>query len=353
MKPIEIKDVLDLSLKANQNGFRFIPLFVGPPGIGKSAIIQQWVKEKQLQLVDVRGAYLEAPDVVGKPKETVKDGREVLSYILPEFWPTSGKGLLLLDEINRSPNSVMNAYMQLLTDYKVHSYSFPNEWLIAAAINPEDEFHDVNHMDSALLNRFSVFHIDFDKDSFVEYMKSASWDKDIITFIDSGLWKYAPPQEISTSPGAIYISGRNWEKLNAAKSVGIPRSLESSIYESNLGPNYGKAFYNFVHNERPILLKDLLTNLQLSLDKLKEYSDPNNYKNSHLSITCKDLIDNESQVSMELLTAVVLVIPADQAVSLVSQLELKRKDTTIFANLIKNKEVHSRLKKTLKDNNGK
>ena len=42
MKPSDIMDIMDLAYRANEQGNILNPLFIGPPGVGKSHIIQQW-----------------------------------------------------------------------------------------------------------------------------------------------------------------------------------------------------------------------------------------------------------------------------------------------------------------------
>jgi len=61
MKPSEIMPVLDIAKKVNDMGKRFNPLFIGPPGIGKSQIVQQWCKENGYGFIDLRLAFFEAP----------------------------------------------------------------------------------------------------------------------------------------------------------------------------------------------------------------------------------------------------------------------------------------------------
>ena len=88
MKPSQIFDVLNLARKARQQGKKFNPLFVGAQGIGKSEIIQQWCKTNDLPFIDIRAAYLEAPDVIGFPQIKEVDGRARTVHVLPDFWPS-------------------------------------------------------------------------------------------------------------------------------------------------------------------------------------------------------------------------------------------------------------------------
>lgn len=334
MRPSEIHAVLDLALAATKNGDVFNPLFSGDAGLGKSSIIQQWCKKHDLPFIDLRGAYLEAPDLLGWPSIVLKDGRTVTTHNTPDFWPSSGQGVLLIEEPNRATTAVLNTFMQLLTDRKVHMYEFPPGWIIVGAINPENEHYDLNTMDTALKNRFVTFDVEYDKNTFVEYMKNAEWDKSIVTFIESNNWSYVKPENLGNTPGAKYISPRTFHQLNTAVKVGVSSDLEYMVYASILGRNVGKTYYSWRTNERPVLYQDLIKNKKTALQRLEEFSDPNNKKNSQLSITISDIVENKD-ISDELLADVLVVLPADQGPVLIKELEYVRKDMQILTRICK------------------
>lgn len=338
----QVGSVLDLAWNITQSGRTFNVLFSGPAGVGKSEKVQQWCRENKLPFIDLRAAYLEAPDVIGFPTVEVVDGRQVTRHNLPEFWPTGGKGVLILEEPNRGTTSVLNTFMQLLTDRRIHTYEFPKEWMIVALINPETAEYDVNTMDAALKNRFAIFDVQYDKKTFVNFMKSQNYDERIQMFVNSNMWEYVTPEAIANTNNSAnaYVSPRSFSALNNALKQGIHKDIELSIFEAMLGRAVGKTFWAFVNDERPVLLEDILKSPKKSLKLLKEYSDPNNHKNALLSITIKDIIDNESAnkfaiESDELLKDILMTLPADQAMDLLKQIEYKRKDSSILDKLIK------------------
>lgn len=348
MKPSKIFEILDMTLRARQANTVFNPLFVGPPGVGKSQIVQAWARSKNLPFVDLRVAFLESPDFIGFPSITVRDGRQITTHNLPEFWPTEGEGVLLLEEPNRGTQSVMNCLMQLLTDRKVHNYTLPEGWVIVGCINPEGEQYDVNTMDAALRDRFTMFEVTYDKPTFVSYMQSAKWHQDVVNFVDSGIWVYSPPETVGDTPGTKYVSPRTLSYLNAALVAGMgDKENELTVYESILGRNVGKDFYNFRHNESPVMYNDLVKNKKAALKKLEKFSDPNNYKNGMISLTVRDIIDY-GDIKDDLLIDVVLTIPVEQGTALIRDLEFKRKDNTLLSKLCSaNTEIKKRFQAVL------
>ena len=336
MKQTDIYAIMDLARRARQNHRKFNPLFVGPPGIGKSEIIQDWCKINNLPFIDLRAAYLEAPDLIGFPSVEKSGDRQITVHNVPEFWPVDGEGVLLLEEPNRGTTSVMNTFMQLLTDRKVHKYCLPDGWIICGAINPENEHNDVNVMDTALKDRFEIFEVNYDKKTFINFMQLNDWDKNIQMFIESNTWTYSKPEDIGEAIGNKYISPRTFSKLNAALLSQVPKEMELDIYESVLGKNVGRAFFQFMNDEQPVLYKDIVKNPKSAFNKLKKFSDPKDYKAGHISLTMKDVVENHDIKNDDLLAQILLNIPADNGPALISELEYKQKDPTLLDRMVKN-----------------
>jgi len=205
-----IDKILDYTLKARQLGLKVIPLFTGEAGLGKSFKCQQWVEEQRKRnpdfgFFDFRAAYYEGPDVIGFPSIEVINGRGRQVNNLPNFWPTEGEGLILIEEPNRGNQSIMNCLMQVLTDRKIGEYTLPDGWIIASCINPETGY-DVNTMDPALKNRFEEYEISYDHEAFMTYVKASNWHPHVVSFLNSGTWAYAKSGEIA--PTDKYISPR-------------------------------------------------------------------------------------------------------------------------------------------------
>lgn len=333
MNVSHIPEILNMAKRAREQGKTFTPCLVSAPGLGKSEIVQQWARSQGLPVIDIRTALLEAPDLIGFPSILNVNGRQRTEHALPDFWPTEGKGVLFIDEINRGTTSVMNCFMQLLTDRKVKDYQLPEGWIIVTAINPENEHNDVNNMDTALKDRLEFFELEYSKKVHVEYMEQVNYDAAVQLFVQSGTWQYSRPEEISNVAGSKYLSPRTFSKLDNAIKSAVPAHLELEIYNAILGELTGKAFYQFKHNEQPVVFEDLQKNLKKATKRLKEFCDPKNYKTGHVSITNNSLIENEKNVTDEMLYEVCLAIGPEQAMSLIKELEYKRNSQDILSRL--------------------
>jgi hypothetical protein len=339
MKPSNIFSVMDTALEARKLGEILNPLFTGEAGLGKSQVVQQWVKKQkeknpEFGFIDLRIAYMEAPDLIGFPETEVdSNGVARTKHRLPEFWPTSGSGLLLLEEPNRGTTGVMNCLMQLLTDRKVHNYELPKGWVIAGCVNPDSSEYDVNTMDAALKNRFVEFEVEYDHMTFIDYVESSSWDEKLATFLRSGIWIYKTTKEIAKE--AKYVSPRTWSQVNAAEMAGAhkSRNMHRLIVQSILGRDIGNEYHKFCYDQAPVTAQDLVKDVDAALNRLKQQSDPNTYQGDMIAATVESIEKaygglkkncKDGQIDEDLMVAVAKVIPSDHAVNLIKACGFKQ-----------------------------
>lgn len=372
MKPSRIFQVLDLALEARKAGKNFNPLFAGAAGIGKSQICQKWAEDQRSRnpnfgFIDLRAAYLEAPDFIGFPGEE-KDENGIIrtSHRLPEFWPTdeNSEGLLLLEEPNRGTTAVMNCLMQLLTDRKVHNYTLPKGWIIAGAINPDSAEYDTNSMDTALKNRFVVFDVEYDHNAFVSYISESNWCEHIVYFIKSGIWVYKEASSISED--GVYISPRTWEQINAAHLGGSLQDpqFHRIISTSILGKDIGNEFWSFIHDDSPVTAQDIIKDKEAAFEKLKKQCQTENYQGDKIEMTVQSIIKHyggtnakENEISEDQMAEVAKIIWSDQAMELIKACGLKAHDGNIksfFEEFCsRHKDLISILKSNIKINSSK
>ena len=374
MKPIRIIDVLKLTTKARKNGDIFNPLLTGDAGLGKSAICQMFAKVMQTtgfpesnipadpnyDFLDLRIAYMEAPDFIGFPETEMINGKKRTEHHLPAFWPTEGQGIILLEEPNRGTTGVMNCLMQMLTDRKVHNYTLPEGWIIVSCINPDTAEYDVNAMDAALKNRFEEYEIEYDAISFIDYIENSDWNQNVQMFIKSGAWIYKDTKSIGDE--GKYISPRTWSKINAAENAGLgeDRRLHRETVCAVLGRDIGNEYHKFCYDEAPVTAKDLLSDKKKAFNRLKKQSDPATYKGDMIAVTVESITMNygctikdkkaEGLVGEETMAEVAKIIPSDQAINLIKACGFKQSKgsiTTFFREFVKR---HPELTKVLKGN---
>ena len=191
----------------------------GPPGIGKSSIVADVASKNDLQLVDLRLSQLAPTDLRGLP--VAENG--VSRWFPPEFLPTSGQGILFLDEINMAPPAMQGIAQQLILDRQVGSYRVPEGWFIWAAGNRKSDRAAVFEMPSALANRF--IHLDLvpDFDSFKAWGLRAGLGEQVLAFL-----AFRPSLMHQIDPlRPAWPSPRSWVMANQLRGVAL--SVEPAV----------------------------------------------------------------------------------------------------------------------------
>lgn len=159
-----------------------VPVFIwGPPGVGKSAVVNQIAKDKGMDLVDLRMYLLNPVDLRGIPVADLQN--KVAEWIVPKFMPTKGKGLLFLDELNAAPQAVQAAAYQLVYDRRCGDYVLPDGWAIACAGNRAEDRAITFEMPSPLRRR--VLHLEMrpDIDDFCAWAMATQQAPEVVGFI--------------------------------------------------------------------------------------------------------------------------------------------------------------------------
>jgi DNA polymerase III delta prime subunit len=138
------------------------PVFLwGPPGIGKSDVVQQLAVElggSKEAMIDLRMAQMEPTDIRGIPffnKENGKmDWAEPVDLPSEEFASKFKTVVLFLDEMNSAPPAVQAAGYQLILNRRVGKYKLPDNVVIIAAGNRDSDKGVTYRMPMPLANRF-------------------------------------------------------------------------------------------------------------------------------------------------------------------------------------------------------
>ena len=145
-------------------------LLEGPTGIGKSQIVSQFARAAGISVIVLDLSLLEPPDLIGLP--IIEGGRT--RYASPSELPTTGRGIVMLEELNRAEIPVMQPALQLLSARRLHSYELPPGWTCVAAINPEDGEYQVNRLDPALRSRFLQLGVCADRPTWLAWAERAN-----------------------------------------------------------------------------------------------------------------------------------------------------------------------------------
>lgn len=192
-------------------------LLSGPPGIGKSQIVAQVVKALGLSFIDVRAVLLDPVDLRGVPH--IKDDKT--QWCSPDFLPSSGRGVIFLDELPQATTLVQASLLQLTLDRRIGDYVLPDGWSIIAAGNRQEDRAGANRLITPLLNRF--IHLDLE-------VSAEDWQAWALT---SGVIKNEVRSFIRWKPALLH----SFDPKSNEKAFPTPRSWEfvSKVFDKLTG----------------------------------------------------------------------------------------------------------------------
>ncbi len=240
----EILHTLAVYFEKNEWGQYVIPtekqrpiLLMGPPGIGKTAIMEQAAQEANVALVAYTITHHTRQSAVGLPvireKKYGGDTFSVTEYTMSEIIASvyekmeqSGlsEGILFLDEINCVSETLAPTMLQFLQYKTFGSHRLPEGWLIVAAGNPPAYNKSVRDFDTVTLDRLKRIDIEEDFTAWREYAMAHSIHTAILSYLD--IKKQNFYQVDTTIDGEEFVTARGWEDLSRFMTLyekkGIP-----------------------------------------------------------------------------------------------------------------------------------
>lgn len=228
----EMKDSLEAYLAKDAYGDYKIPairqrpiLLMGPPGIGKTQIMEQVAKECRVNLVSYTITHHTRQSAVGLPfiRERVYAGKtcSVTDYTMSEILASvyekieqTGKteGILFIDEINCVSETLAPTMLQFLQCKTFGNQKLPEGWVIAAAGNPPEYNKSVREFDVVTLDRVKWIEVEENYPAWKEYAHQAGIHPAILAYLE--LRKNYFYVVETTVEGKAFVTARGWEDLS-------------------------------------------------------------------------------------------------------------------------------------------
>jgi hypothetical protein len=164
------------------------PLFLwGPPGIGKSELVEGIARELGGLMIDLRLGQMEPTDIRGIPFYNKDIGK--MDWAPPVELPDEEMSkdypivVLFLDELNSAAPSVQSAAYQLILNRRIGKYKLPDNVVMVAAGNRESDKGVTYRMPTPLANRFIHQEMKVDFASWQEWAVNNRVHKDVVGYL--------------------------------------------------------------------------------------------------------------------------------------------------------------------------
>lgn len=228
----EIKHSICAYLNKNEYGEYRIPairqrplLLIGPPGIGKTQIMDQVARECKVALVSYTITHHTRQSAVGLPfiREKKFGGKtysvteytmsEIIASIYEKIEQTGLKeGILFIDEINCVSETLAPTMLQFLQCKTFGNQRVPEGWVIVAAGNPPEYNRSVREFDVVTLDRIKKIDVEADFSVWKEYAYQAGIHQAVISYLE--LKKENFYRVETTVDGKMFATARGWEDLS-------------------------------------------------------------------------------------------------------------------------------------------
>ncbi len=139
------------------------PLYLeGTAGIGKTEIVRQAARERDVVCVVVCLAAMEAADFSGLPQVNPKTLET--TYARPNWLPER-PAIIFFDEVNRSASDTLQPLLTLLQDRAINGHTVHKDSIFLLAGNPPEGEYNVQPLDPALKDRLAILKVEADYQS--------------------------------------------------------------------------------------------------------------------------------------------------------------------------------------------
>lgn len=247
----EIIHTVQAYLKKDDTGEYEIPvehqrpvLLIGPPGIGKTAIMEQVAEECHINLVAYTITHHTRQSAIGLPfiSKRTYDGEEysVTEYTMSEIIASiydqierSGikEGILFLDEINCVSETLAPTMLQFLQYKTFGTHRVPEGFVIVTAGNPPEYNKSVRDFDIVTLDRVKRIFVEEDYSVWKEYASRAGIHGAIRAYLEIRKQNFYSVK--ADLDGKRFVTARGWEDLSRIITVyeklGLPVTAQLCV----------------------------------------------------------------------------------------------------------------------------
>ena len=221
------------------------PLFLwGPPGIGKSELVEGIARDLNGLMIDLRLGQMEPTDIRGIPFYNKDIGK--MDWAPPVELPDEEMAaqypivVLFLDELNCAAPSVQSAAYQLILNRRIGKYKLPDNVVMVAAGNRESDKGVTYRMPTPLANRFIHQEMKVDFASWQEWAVNNQVHKDVVgylTFAKQDLYDFD-----AKSASRAFATPRSWSFVSQLLDDNVDPETLTNLIAGTVGEGLAVKF---------------------------------------------------------------------------------------------------------------
>ena len=251
--PKKATKILDSCYKSKTTAF-----LIGGTGIGKSEIVKTFAKNKAKELglkfsqdciapndsqfgyIDFRLSLMESIDLGGLP--IVNDDGTQSRAFLPNL-PTSGQGILFLDEFAQANMSVMAIAGQLLHEKRIGEYIMPEGWTVICAGNRASDRAGSIAIPSHAIGRVVMINVDVSTQDWLDHAQSIGVHENVLGFIG---FQHHYLNNFDPKVKDAQASPRSWVRLSDLLNTDPVPEIIQDLSAGCIGEQATIEFMNFM-----------------------------------------------------------------------------------------------------------
>lgn len=245
----DIPEILNRNMLA---GNKKPPLLLAYYGLGKSMQGNKFAAANGMHYIDYRAAYKTFNDVRGFGVPNRESGK--MEFLIDEdfdFHPDK-RNCLHFEELLNASQQTQKPLMQAILDRRVGKFVFPEDTFIFASSNRLSQKTGVERLLAALADRFAIFHVRPDIDSYKYYLEENGKAPEVLAFLAANP-NAAYDFDIKKWDGESNLpTFRSFDRLDdLTASYNNPReAADDPLFRAQaascVGSKYGEMFAQFI-----------------------------------------------------------------------------------------------------------
>jgi hypothetical protein len=226
-------------------------------------------------------------------------------FAVTDIWPTSGLGILVIDEINRAPGDIQNSLLGLVQEcvMEMTGYKVPPGFIIIATANPPtSDYVATQDMDLAMVTRMAHFDLIPEDEHWLSYVRSKPYAEDeqgrrLVGFFGSQK-KFIGCEEVANPVIEEHLKPCPRQAENLVRlSFVLKDGLLVEAARGTIGPIGATELQAYLSKGEEIVTgKEILKDYEKVRPRVLEYKkDAGNIRNDAFGATVEDLLDTLSK----------------------------------------------------------